>query len=66
VIGLIVTSAAFGAGHALQGADAVIATALLGAFWGFVYLRRGSVVAPMVSHAGFDLLQIVQYMTFGR
>jgi CAAX protease family protein len=66
VIGLIVTSAAFGAGHALQGADAVIATALLGAFWGFIYLRRGSVVAPMVSHAGFDLLQIVQYMTFGR
>jgi membrane protease YdiL (CAAX protease family) len=66
VIGLIVTSAAFGAGHALQGADAVITTALLGALWGYIYLRRGSVVAPMVSHAGFDLLQIVQYMTFGR
>jgi membrane protease YdiL (CAAX protease family) len=66
MVGLIVTSAAFGAGHALQGADAVIATGLLGAFWGLVYLRRGSVVAPMVSHAGFDLLQIVQYMTFGR
>ena len=65
VVGLIATSAAFGAGHALQGADAVIATGLLGAFWGLVYLRRGSVVAPMVSHSGFDLLQIV-HMIFGR
>jgi uncharacterized protein len=66
IVGLVVTSAAFGVGHALQGADAMIATALLGAFWGVVYLRRGSVVAPMVSHAGFDLLQILQYMTVGR
>jgi membrane protease YdiL (CAAX protease family) len=66
MVGVIVTSAVFGAGHALQGADAIIATALLGAFWGVIYLRRGSIVAPMVSHAGFDLLQIVHYMTFGR
>jgi membrane protease YdiL (CAAX protease family) len=61
IAGLIVTSAAFGAGHLLQGADAAIATGLLGAFWAAVYLRRRSSVAPMVSHAGFDLLQIVQF-----
>ena len=41
----------------LQGVDAGIATGLLGAFWGVVYLRRRSSVAPIVSHAGFDLLQ---------
>lgn len=64
-LGLIVTSAAFGAGHKLQGVDAVIATGTLGAFWGFVYLRRRSAIAPMVSHAGFDLLQIVQFMVVG-
>jgi membrane protease YdiL (CAAX protease family) len=58
--GLAVTSAVFGAGHLLQGVDAAIATALLGAFWGAVYLRRRSCVAPMVSHAGFDLVQILQ------
>jgi membrane protease YdiL (CAAX protease family) len=66
VIGIIVTSAMFGAGHLLQGADAVIATGLLGAFWGAIYLRRRSAVAGMVSHSGFDLLQILQFMAVGR
>ena len=65
-IGVVVTSAAFGGGHLLQGTDAALATGLLGAFWGVVYLRRRSVVAPMVSHAGFNLLQIVQFLTTGK
>lgn len=62
-VGVIVTSVAFGAGHLLQGYDAAIVTGLLGAFWGIIYLRRRSAVAPMVSHAGFDLLQILQFVT---
>ena len=66
VTGVIVTSAAFGAGHLLQGADAAIATGLLGAFWGATYLRRRSAVASMVSHSGFDLLQILQFIVVGR
>jgi membrane protease YdiL (CAAX protease family) len=61
-VGVLVTSAAFGAGHLIQGADAALATGLLGAFWGVVYLRRRSAIAPMVSHAGFDLLQILQFL----
>jgi membrane protease YdiL (CAAX protease family) len=61
-VGLIVTSIGFGAGHLLQGVDAALATGLLGAFWGAVYLRRRSAVAPMVSHSGFDLIQIVQFL----
>src|SRR5262245_30189847 len=61
-VGVIVTSVAFGGGHLLQGVDAAIATGLLGAFWGVVYLRRRSAVAPIVSHSGFDLIQIVQYL----
>ena len=65
-VGVVVTSAAFGAGHLLQGTDAALATGLLGAFWGVVYLRRRSMIAPMVSHAGFDLLQIVQSVVSGR
>lgn len=65
-VGLVVGSLAFGAGHFMQGVDAVIATALLGAFWGVVYLRRRSVVAPMVSHSGFDLLQVLQFVATGR
>ena len=59
IVGLVVTSVAFGWGHEqVQGVDAALATGLLGAFWGAVYLLRRSSVAPMVSHAGFDLLQI--------
>jgi membrane protease YdiL (CAAX protease family) len=64
--GVIVTSTAFGAGHLIQGLDAAIATGLLGAVWGVVYLRRRSCVAPMVSHSGFDLLQIAQFFFIGR
>jgi membrane protease YdiL (CAAX protease family) len=62
-VGIVVASAAFGAGHLLQGADAAITTGLLGAFWGVVYLRRRSVIAPMVSHAGFDLVQILLFLS---
>jgi CAAX protease family protein len=64
--GVIVTSVAFGAGHLLQGVDAAVATGLLGAFWGVIYLRRRSCVAPMVSHSGFDLVQILQFLLGGR
>ena len=64
--GVIVTSTAFGLGHWMQGIDATIATGVLGAFWGIVYLRRRSVIAPVVSHAGFDLLQIAQFVGVAR
>jgi membrane protease YdiL (CAAX protease family) len=65
-VGLAVASLAFGAGHLIQGVDAAIATGTLGAFWGIVYLRRRSVVAPVVSHSGFNLLQILQFLVTGR
>jgi len=63
--GLIITSLSFGAGHLLQGADAAITTGALGLFWGVVYLRRRSAIAPIVSHSGFNLLQIVQFLSLG-
>ena len=65
-VGVVVTSVAFGAGHLVQGADAAIATGLLGAFWAVIYLRRRSVAAPIVSHAGFNLLQLAQFLVSGR
>lgn len=64
--GVVVTSVLFGAGHLPQGLDASIVTALLGAFWAVVFLRRRSVMAPIVSHAGFNLLQMLQFMLIGR
>ncbi len=59
VTGLVVFSVAFGLGHVVQGWDAVVATGLLGAFWGVVYLKRRSVVAPIVCHAIFNLTEIL-------
>jgi membrane protease YdiL (CAAX protease family) len=64
-VGLILTSIAFGAGHWLQGWDASVATGLLGFFWGAVYLVRRSAIGPMVSHAGFNTLEIVRFLVAG-
>jgi len=61
-VGVIVYSALFGLGHVDQGWDAAIAVATLGAIWGTIYLARRSIVAPMVSHAGFNLAQLVKFM----
>jgi membrane protease YdiL (CAAX protease family) len=57
--GVLVLSTAFGLGHLLQGRDAAIATGAMGAFWAVVYLRRRSSVAPMVSHALFNSLEVL-------
>ena len=65
-VGIIVTSVSFGLGHKIQGLDAAVATSLLGGFWAFIYLRRRSVVAPVVSHSGFNLLQLAQFLRLGR
>jgi membrane protease YdiL (CAAX protease family) len=64
-VGLVAFSVVFGLGHIDQGIDATIATGLLGAAWGGVYLARRSIIAPMVSHAGFNLLQLVKYVVVG-
>ena len=65
IVGVIVASAVFGAGHRVQGVDAAIATALLGAFWAVVYLRRRSSVAPLVSHAGFNSIEVLRIAIVG-
>jgi membrane protease YdiL (CAAX protease family) len=64
-VGVIVLSVAFGAGHYTQGWDAAVTTGLLGAFWAVLYLRRGSSVAPMVSHAGFNGLEVLRVAIVG-
>lgn len=65
VVGVVVLSVAFGLGHIVQGWDAVVTTALLGAFWAVLYLRRGSAVAPLVSHAGFNTLEVLRVAIWG-
>lgn len=60
--GLAVFSVVFGAGHYIQGWDAAIVTALLGAVWGALFLVRRSIVPAVVSHAGFNAGEILIVM----
>jgi membrane protease YdiL (CAAX protease family) len=66
IVGLVVSSVLFGLGHGLQGKDVTVATGVLGLYWGVIYLRRRSSVAPMVSHAGFNLIEVLQFFVTGR
>jgi membrane protease YdiL (CAAX protease family) len=61
MVGLVGFGILFGLGHYVQGWSAVIITALLGTFWALVYLRRRSVVAPTVSHASFNLIEVIGF-----
>ena len=62
-VGLVVFSALFGVGHLEQGRDVALATGTLGAFWGLIFLRRRSIAGPMVGHAGFNLAQVIKFLT---
>jgi membrane protease YdiL (CAAX protease family) len=64
-LGLVLYSLVFGTGHIIQGYDVAIVTALLGLAWGTVFLWRRSVVAPAISHAGFNAAQVLQFVVFG-
>jgi len=64
-LGLVVFSVVFGAGHVIQGWDVALTIATLGAFWGIVYLRRRSIAAPVVSHAGFNVIEVFRYTLYG-
>ena len=65
-LGLILFSVVFGLGHLDQGRDVAIATGTLGAIWGSIYLWRRSIVAPAVSHAGFNVLEILRHALMPR
>jgi membrane protease YdiL (CAAX protease family) len=64
-LGLVLYSLVFGTGHIIQGYDVAIVTALLGLAWGTVFIWRRSVVAPAISHAGFNAAQVLQFVVFG-
>jgi membrane protease YdiL (CAAX protease family) len=60
LVGVIVLNVAFGLAHQLQGWDVAITTGALGVFWSILYLRRRSSIAPIMSHAGFNTLEILR------
>jgi len=61
LVGMLAFGVAFGLGHLVQGWSVVIITALLGTLWSIVYLARRSVLAPMVSHASFNLIEVISF-----
>lgn len=65
-VGIWVISIAFGLGHLMQGWDAVVTTAALGAFWAWMYVHRRSSAGPIVSHAGFNSLEILRVAIVGQ
>ncbi len=58
-LGLAAFSIVFGLGHYIQGWDAAIVTAVLGAIWGALFLLRRSIVPAVISHAGFNTSEIL-------
>jgi uncharacterized protein len=60
-LGLVLWSLAFGAGHYLQGPQAIAATAIIGFVLGAIYLLRRSLIAPIFAHSAFNTLQLLLY-----
>lgn len=58
--GNIVFGLIFGALHIDQGLDIALVIGLMGMGWGASFIRRRSVVAGMVNHAGFNGAMVVQ------
>jgi CAAX protease family protein len=63
VVGILLYGAVFGLGHLDQGYAASIAVGVLGVAWGCLYWTRRSVIAPIASHAGFNLAQLIKYVS---
>lgn len=55
-IAVVVTSIAFGIGHAYQGVSGILKTAAVGLFVGALYVMTGSIWVPMLVHAAVDVL----------
>jgi membrane protease YdiL (CAAX protease family) len=64
-LGALLFAIYFGLGHRVQGADEAIIAGGLGLAWGLLYIRRGSIAAPAVSHGLYDALELVRYYLSG-
>jgi membrane protease YdiL (CAAX protease family) len=63
-LGLVLWSLAFGFGHYLQGAQGISVAVLYGFVFGIVYLRTGSLVAPIVAHGAYDTVALLAYWLY--
>jgi uncharacterized protein len=58
-VAVLASSAAFGLGHLYQGVRGVALTAAIGLFMAAIYVLSGSLLVPVVMHAGLDLRLLV-------
>lgn len=56
-IAVVVSSVAFGLGHAYQGANGAARAGLVGLAFAILYVGTGSIWLPIVAHAALDILQ---------
>jgi len=63
-LGLLLWSAAFAAGHYVQGPQGMMSAGLFGLLFGVIYLARGSLIAPMVAHGAYDAVALLGYWFF--
>ena len=60
-VGLLLWSIAFGAGHYVQGVPGIVIASLYGFLFGVIYLRSGSLIAPITAHAAYDTVAILAF-----
>jgi membrane protease YdiL (CAAX protease family) len=63
---VVLSAVLFGMGHFYEGTLAVVQTALLGVYFGFVFLYRGRLPSVMVAHAAFNTLNFALMMWLQR
>jgi membrane protease YdiL (CAAX protease family) len=60
-VGLLLWSIAFGAGHYVQGVQGIVIASMYGFLFGVIYLRSGSLIAPITAHAAYDTVAILAF-----
>lgn len=65
-VGLAVWSLFFGYGHMIQGVNNAIGAGFLGLIFGILFIWRRNLVAPIISHALFDITTLMFYWSFLR
>lgn len=63
-LGLVLWSICFGMGHYVQGVQGIVTASLYGFVFGVLYLRSGSLIAPIVAHSAYDSLALLIYWFF--
>lgn len=63
---VILAAALFGLGHVYEGTLAVLQTALLGAWFGFVFVHRARLPSVMLAHAAFNTVNFALMLWLQR